>query len=92
MGLAGRSHRLMYWKVATSFINGEASVNDPSTFSFDVLDRLLLQAFQAFPALTTVTVTVHTLLSGVPLPTRLLLLLLCYFAMPSGLCYHVPQL
>ena len=67
MGLAGRSHTLMYWKVATSFINGEASVNDPGTFSFDVLDRLLLQAFQAFPALTTVTVTVHTLLSGAPL-------------------------
>lgn len=63
--LAGRSHTLMYWKVATSFINGEASVNEPSTFSFDVLDRLLLQAFQAFPALATVTVTVHTRLSGV---------------------------
>ena len=60
---AGNAHsrgRLLYWEEPSAFIAGEPAVQDGSVYSFTVLDRLLQQAFQTFPNLATVTVTVST--------------------------------
>ena len=58
-GARCRSH-LLYWDEPSSFIAGVPAVQDGSVYSFTVLDRLLQQAFQTFPNLATVTVTVST--------------------------------
>jgi len=55
--LGAHRGRLIYWASPPAFIGGEPAVNDGGVFSFDVLDSLLRRALQAFPGLTSATVT-----------------------------------
>lgn len=86
-GVQRRGH-LLYWEEPSAFIGGEPAVQDGSVYSFTVLDRLLQQAFQPFPNLATVTVTVSTILA-VSWRSNLLWRLEQAKEMRSPVCVHL---